>query len=92
MRTASRLRRGSGWVRERKVCLPLPCPQSCPQFPISRDGCIAGSALWETVASVLGARRVARRGRVMPDGMRTPSVTLLLGQDGWVEHVDNGIR
>ncbi|NXE42489.1 TYW2 protein, partial [Ptilorrhoa leucosticta] len=51
-----------------------------------------GSALWETVASALGARRVARRGRVMPDGMRTPSVTLLLGQDGWVEHVDNGIR
>ncbi|NXH87576.1 TYW2 protein, partial [Edolisoma coerulescens] len=32
------------------------------------------------------------QGRVMPDGMRTPSVTLLLGQDGWVEHVDNGIR
>ncbi|NXP61684.1 TYW2 protein, partial [Chloropsis cyanopogon] len=51
-----------------------------------------GPALWETVASALGARRVARRGRVMPDGMRTPSVTLLLGQHGWVEHVDNGIR
>ncbi|NWT16926.1 TYW2 protein, partial [Vireo altiloquus] len=51
-----------------------------------------GSALWETVASALGARRVARRGRVMADGMRTPRVTLLLGQDGWVEHVDNGIR
>ncbi|NXS03240.1 TYW2 protein, partial [Oxylabes madagascariensis] len=51
-----------------------------------------GSALWETVASALGARRVARRGRVMPDGMRTPRVTLLLGQHGWVEHVDNGIR
>ncbi|NWI06864.1 TYW2 protein, partial [Tichodroma muraria] len=51
-----------------------------------------GSALWETVAAALGARRVARRGRVMPDGMRTPSVTLLLGQHGWVEHVDNGIR
>ncbi|XP_064282533.1 tRNA wybutosine-synthesizing protein 2 homolog isoform X2 [Passer domesticus] len=51
-----------------------------------------GSALWETVASALGARRVARRGRVMPDGMRSPRVTLLLGQHGWVEHVDNGIR
>ncbi|NWU11798.1 TYW2 protein, partial [Cephalopterus ornatus] len=51
-----------------------------------------GPALWETVASALGARRVAKRGRVLPDGMRTPSVTLLLGQDGWVEHVDNGIR
>ncbi|NXT22119.1 TYW2 protein, partial [Syrrhaptes paradoxus] len=51
-----------------------------------------GPMLWETVASALGARRLARRGRVLPDGMRSPSVTLLLGQDGWVEHVDNGIR
>ncbi|NXT10106.1 TYW2 protein, partial [Prunella fulvescens] len=51
-----------------------------------------GPALWETVAAALGARRVARRGRVMPDGMRTPRVTLLLGQHGWVEHLDNGIR
>ncbi|XP_014810809.1 PREDICTED: tRNA wybutosine-synthesizing protein 2 homolog [Calidris pugnax] len=51
-----------------------------------------GPELWETVASALGARRLARRGRVLPDGMRSPSVTLLLGQDGWVEHVDNGIR
>ncbi|NXC56996.1 TYW2 protein, partial [Aleadryas rufinucha] len=73
--------------------LPVPTvPAELPTFPTSPDGCIAGSALWETVASALGARRVARRGRVMPDGMRTPSVTLLLGQDGWVEHVDNGIR
>ncbi|NWQ93946.1 TYW2 protein, partial [Burhinus bistriatus] len=51
-----------------------------------------GPVLWETVASALGAQRVARRGRVLPDGIRSPSVTLLLGQDGWVEHVDNGIR
>ncbi|NXG72159.1 TYW2 protein, partial [Baryphthengus martii] len=51
-----------------------------------------GPALWETVASALGARRLARRGRVLPGGMRCPSVTLLLGQDGWVEHVDNRIR
>uniref|UniRef100_A0A8B9F7C1 tRNA wybutosine-synthesizing protein 2 homolog n=1 Tax=Amazona collaria TaxID=241587 RepID=A0A8B9F7C1_9PSIT len=51
-----------------------------------------GQVLWETVASALGARRLARRGRVLPGGMRTPSVTLLLGQDPWVEHVDNGIR
>ncbi|NXF91544.1 TYW2 protein, partial [Eubucco bourcierii] len=51
-----------------------------------------GPALWETVASALGAQRLARQGRVLPDGMRSPSVTLLLGQDGWVEHMDNGIR
>uniref|UniRef100_A0A674JQT2 tRNA wybutosine-synthesizing protein 2 homolog n=1 Tax=Terrapene triunguis TaxID=2587831 RepID=A0A674JQT2_9SAUR len=51
-----------------------------------------GPELWETVASALGARRVAKRGRISPDGVRSPTVTLLLGQDGWVEHVDNGIR
>ncbi|NWY60093.1 TYW2 protein, partial [Chionis minor] len=51
-----------------------------------------GPVLWETVASALGAQRLARRGRVLPDGIRSPSVTLLLGQDSWVEHVDNGIR
>ncbi|XP_023607719.1 tRNA wybutosine-synthesizing protein 2 homolog [Myotis lucifugus] len=48
--------------------------------------------LWGVVASALGVQRLARRGRVSPDGTRTPAVTLLLGDDGWVEHVDNGIR
>ncbi|XP_037765317.1 tRNA wybutosine-synthesizing protein 2 homolog isoform X1 [Chelonia mydas] len=51
-----------------------------------------GLELWETVASALGARRIAKQGRISPDGVRSPTVTLLLGQDGWVEHVDNGIR
>ncbi|KAL1767521.1 structural maintenance of chromosomes protein 1B [Sigmodon hispidus] len=48
--------------------------------------------LRETVASALGIQRLAKRGRVLPDGTRTPSVTLLLGDHGWVEHMDNGIR
>lgn len=48
--------------------------------------------LWETVASALGVQRLAKRGRVSPNGTRAPSVTLLLGEHGWVEHVDNGIR
>lgn len=48
--------------------------------------------LWETVASALGVQRLAKRGRVLPDGTRTPSVSLLLGDHGWVEHTDNGIR
>lgn len=51
-----------------------------------------GPELWGAVASALGARRLAKRGRVSPDGTRTPSVTLLLGDHGWVEHTDNGIR
>ncbi|KAJ6663285.1 hypothetical protein lerEdw1_010421 [Lerista edwardsae] len=51
-----------------------------------------GPKVWETMAGALGAQRVAKRGRVQSDLFRTPTVTLLLGQDGWVEHVDNGIR
>ncbi|XP_045364381.1 tRNA wybutosine-synthesizing protein 2 homolog isoform X2 [Camelus bactrianus] len=48
--------------------------------------------LWETVALALGVQRLAKRGRVSPDGARTPAVSLLLGDSVWVEHVDNGIR
>ncbi|NXI05448.1 TYW2 protein, partial [Pachycephala philippinensis] len=87
--------RAAPWERLGKGEQGLPAPMlpaGCPHVPHLPGRCVAGSALWETVASALGARRVARRGRVMPDGMRTPRVTLLLGQDGWVEHVDNGIR
>ncbi|XP_066038578.1 tRNA wybutosine-synthesizing protein 2 homolog isoform X1 [Chamaea fasciata] len=79
------------WERLGKRLESCP-PRSSPHGPNLPAWRVAGSALWETVASALGARRVARRGRVMPDGMRTPSVTLLLGRHGWVEHVDNGIR
>ncbi|NXL75275.1 TYW2 protein, partial [Leptocoma aspasia] len=82
--------RAAAWQRLGKGEQGLPAPaRPGPHLPAWR---VAGPELWETVASALGARRVARRGRVMPDGMRTPSVTLLLGQHGWVEHVDNGIR
>nr|XP_060612361.1 tRNA wybutosine-synthesizing protein 2 homolog [Anolis sagrei ordinatus] len=51
-----------------------------------------GEELWEVVAGALGARRLAKRGPVQSNVFRSPTVTLLLGQDGWVEHVDNGIR
>ncbi|XP_032993803.1 tRNA wybutosine-synthesizing protein 2 homolog isoform X2 [Lacerta agilis] len=51
-----------------------------------------GQELWEVVAGALGAQRVAKRGRVQSDLFRSPTVTLLLGKDGWVEHVENGIR
>ncbi|TRZ07817.1 hypothetical protein HGM15179_019293 [Zosterops borbonicus] len=63
--------------------LPAPVlPAELPSLPKS-----PGMAYCRLGA--LGARWVARRGRVMPDGMWTPSVTLLLGQHSWVEHVDS---
>ncbi|NXX99159.1 TYW2 protein, partial [Centropus bengalensis] len=89
---------GESWSEELEKDVPHAWQRHGDLILLSEDSFRAalweklGPVLWETVASALGARRVARRGRVLPDGMRSPSVTLLLGQDGWVEHVDNGIR
>ncbi|KAM9227152.1 LOW QUALITY PROTEIN: tRNA wybutosine-synthesizing protein 2 homolog [Leptosomus discolor] len=88
---------GESWSEELERDVPRAWQRHGDLVLLSEDSFRAapweklGPALWETVASALGARRLAKRGRVLPDGMRSPSVTLLLGQDGWVEHVDNGI-
>jgi len=47
--------------------------------------------LWGCVATSLGARRLAREDHVINNDYRTPSCVLLLGNDGWVEHVDNKV-
>ncbi|XP_074738567.1 tRNA wybutosine-synthesizing protein 2 homolog isoform X4 [Strix uralensis] len=89
---------GQSWSEELERDVPRAWQRHGDLVLLSEDSFRAapweklGPALWEAVASALGAQRVARRGRVLPDGIRSPSVTLLLGQDGWVEHVDNGIR
>ncbi|NXX17612.1 TYW2 protein, partial [Podargus strigoides] len=89
---------GKSWSEELERDVPRTWQRHGDLVLLSEDSFRAapwerlGPALWETVTSALGAQRLARRGRVLPDGMRSPSVTLLLGQDGWVEHVDNGIR
>ncbi|XP_030353791.1 tRNA wybutosine-synthesizing protein 2 homolog isoform X1 [Strigops habroptila] len=89
---------GESWSEELERDVPRAWQRHGDLVLLSEDSFRAapweklGPALWETVASALGARRLARRGRVLPGGMRCPSVTLLLGQDPWVEHVDNGIR
>jgi len=52
-----------------------------------------GVELWQTVAAAVGCLRVAKKSAaVSPDDFRTPNVRLLLGDNAWVEHVDNGIR
>ncbi|KAM6300238.1 tRNA wybutosine-synthesizing protein 2 homolog [Aegotheles albertisi] len=98
LRDALRGLLGQSWSEELEGDVPRAWQRHGDMVLLSEDSFRAapweklGPALWETVASALGARRLARRGRVLPDGMRSPSVTLLLGRDGWVEHVDNGIR
>ena len=51
-----------------------------------------GAGLWQCVAKSLGCSRIAQKFTVAQDGFRSPQVALLLGSDGWVEQVDNGIR
>ncbi|XP_067903754.1 tRNA wybutosine-synthesizing protein 2 homolog [Heterodontus francisci] len=48
--------------------------------------------VWQVVSNALGVKRIAKTGRVSANGFRTPKVTLLLGDDAWVHHIDNGIR
>ncbi|XP_062935670.1 tRNA wybutosine-synthesizing protein 2 homolog [Cynocephalus volans] len=90
--------RGVTWSAELEADLPRSWQRHGNLLLLSED-CFQAKQwknlepeLWETVASALGVQRLAKRGRVSPDGTRTPTVTLLLGNHGWVEHVDNGIR
>ncbi|KAM4732256.1 tRNA wybutosine-synthesizing protein 2 homolog [Anableps anableps] len=50
-----------------------------------------GDQLWRAVTKELGAKRLAKMSRISKDGFRSPAVTMLLGDNSWVKHVDNGI-
>ncbi|KAL2931413.1 tRNA wybutosine-synthesizing protein 2/3/4 [Bienertia sinuspersici] len=50
-----------------------------------------GSEVWSVVAKTLGARRLARQGRVASNGTRDSRLQILVGDNGWVEHRENGI-
>ncbi|XP_030065547.1 tRNA wybutosine-synthesizing protein 2 homolog [Microcaecilia unicolor] len=91
-------RYGISWQRELDRDLPhtwqrhgdlIVLNEDCFSAPVWKA---LGTELWDTVASTLGVQRVAKQGRVSADGLRSPTVTLLLGNSSWVEHVDNGIR
>ncbi|KAJ8048084.1 tRNA wybutosine-synthesizing protein 2-like [Holothuria leucospilota] len=59
-------------------------------FRLSRQ--LLGESLWEVVAEALCCKRLAKKNRVQCDDFRTPAVEMLLGDNSWVEHIDNGIR
>ncbi|CAL9096891.1 unnamed protein product [Musa acuminata var. zebrina] len=50
-----------------------------------------GEELWPIVAKSLGAQRLARQGRILPTGTRDSTLEILLGENGWVTHHENGI-
>ncbi len=47
---------------------------------------------WSTVSISLKCKRLGLDTKVTDDDFRSSGVTLLLGEDGWVEHIDNGIK
>ncbi|XP_061166905.1 tRNA wybutosine-synthesizing protein 2 homolog [Saccostrea echinata] len=51
-----------------------------------------GNEIWHLIAKILSCKKLALKGSVVSNGYRTPCVSLLLGENGYVEHVDNGIR
>lgn len=67
----------------------LMLPEGC--F-VMKDWEALGGELWPIVASAFRSSRVAKRGHIMNNDFRSPLVTLLLGTNSWVEHVDNRIR
>ncbi|XP_074579781.1 tRNA wybutosine-synthesizing protein 2/3/4 [Curcuma longa] len=47
--------------------------------------------VWPLVAKSLNAQRLARQGQISPTGTRDSTLELLLGDNGWVTHQENGI-
>lgn len=50
------------------------------------------SMFWSVVSRSLGCKRLALGHKIVSDGFRSSKVRLVLGDDGWVDHVDNGIH
>uniref|UniRef100_A0ACD5UZW0 Uncharacterized protein n=1 Tax=Avena sativa TaxID=4498 RepID=A0ACD5UZW0_AVESA len=63
-------------------------PKTCFKDPLWES---IGEELWQLVAKSLGAQRLARQGKIMPNGTRDSTLELLVGDNGWVTHYENGI-
>ncbi|XP_013859826.1 tRNA wybutosine-synthesizing protein 2 homolog, partial [Austrofundulus limnaeus] len=88
---------GERWTEELKMDLPrgfqrhgdlILLGDNCFTLPLWKK---IDDQLWRAVAEGLGAKRLAKTSRISRDGFRSPVVTMLLGENGWVQHVDNGI-
>uniref|UniRef100_A0A0E0EBY0 tRNA wybutosine-synthesizing protein 2/3/4 n=1 Tax=Oryza meridionalis TaxID=40149 RepID=A0A0E0EBY0_9ORYZ len=66
------------------IVLPKTCFKD-PLWESIRDD------LWPLVAKSLGAQRLARQGKITPNGTRDSTLELLMGNDGWLTHHENGI-
>ncbi|KAK1557073.1 hypothetical protein Q3G72_017427 [Acer saccharum] len=50
-----------------------------------------GDELWPIIAKSLNTSRLARQGCVAPTGTRDSTLEILVGDNGWVNHCENGI-
>ena len=50
------------------------------------------SNFWHVVSESLKCKRLAHGNKIADDSFRSPQIKLVLGEDGWVDHVDNGIH
>lgn len=50
------------------------------------------NTLTHIISTVFNTKRVAVKSIIHSDQFRTPKTHLVLGDNGWVQHVDNGIR
>lgn len=50
-----------------------------------------GEEVWHAVAEALSVTRVGRQGTVCDNGYRSAQVSILLGVNGCVRHIENGI-
>lgn len=63
-------------------------PVTCFKDPIWDS---LGMDLWPAVAKSLNTCRLACQGRVAPTGTRDSTLEILVGDNGWVDHRENGI-
>lgn len=54
--------------------------------------CDQVSGFWALISGIFKCQRLAIGGPISNDAFRSSTVTLLLGDSGWVDHVDNGVH
>ena len=60
---------------------------------LPQDALLDGDvSTWTAVAQALNCQRVARQAEIETGPKRRSQVEMLLGNDGWVNHLENGVR
>ena len=61
-------------------------------YSVWKDILIKYPKIWIDISGFLQCSRLAVQSVVSSDYYRTPIIDLVLGDSGWVEHTDNGVR